>query len=146
MHEHNTAHLDIGHRDILMNFSGVLGRWEWYQAVKSPLPFRSRLSSPCRYTFIDFEAGAIFPYTSPQQTHRRSGVHFHRSGRLFEPEDYGKVGENARPSAVCHKYTRLNGNSCLFSTCLLNGLLLRIFASTKATSIKLVVFGKNTCG
>lgn len=91
MHENLVAHMDIGPHDILMNYGGKGGRREFTRACFDSLPFRSLLSGPCRYTFIDFELGVIFPRGSKQERCRISGMQILKSKRLTDPKQYGKV-------------------------------------------------------
>lgn len=116
MHSHFVAHLDVGFADILLNFGGLRGRYEWFMGLREPMAFRSRLSAPCRYTFIDFEVGAIFPYGSNPTTHTSFGVHFTKTGRLAGFNSYAKVSfisglRSGRNFQLIHFYSlcRLNG-------------------------------------
>lgn len=91
MHEHLVAHLDIGCHDILHNYGGNAGRRQFTLACFKSSPFRSRLSGPCRYTFIDFELSAYFPYGFKPEQCKVIGMGLITAGRLTDADHYGKV-------------------------------------------------------
>jgi len=131
MHSHFVAHLDIGFHDVLISFGGLQGRTEYINAMNMPAPFRSLLSAPCRYTFIDFEVSVIFPYGLDTKKHRSSGVPLMVDKRILEPTQYGKVRDRCFgniPTMLIMLY--------IFSPCHLNGSQRPIIVYTKVMSTK----------
>lgn len=54
------------------------------------------LSGPCRYTFIDFELGVIFPRGFRAEQCRIRGVQMIKARRLADPRQYGKVSVDSK--------------------------------------------------
>lgn len=108
MHKNLVAHLDIGCHDILHNYGGSAGRREFTLACLESSPFRSKLSGPCRYTFIDFEQSVNVPYGFKPEQCKIHGFGLLKSGRLKDAKKYGKVSRKHAWSHAVSLFTWLS--------------------------------------